>query len=74
MCGGRVRGAVLLARLGITQAEIARRCGVRQAAVSYWSTGFRRPRDEHRVILRDAFGIPLEAWVEPLSDYNSQLL
>lgn len=73
MTRGRVRGAVLLAGLSSTQEEIARRCGVRQAAVSYWTTGFRRPRDEHRIILRDAFGIPIDAWIQPAAEYNSLL-
>jgi transcriptional regulator with XRE-family HTH domain len=70
----RTRGAVLLARLQLRQEDIARRCGVEQAAVSYWTTGARRPRDAHRVILRDAYDIPLDAWLEAPNDYNTLLL
>lgn len=60
----RSRGAVLLARQGLCQAEIARRCGVTRAAVGHWLTGHAVPKDAHRAILRDAYGIPVGAWVE----------
>lgn len=64
MIPSRTRGAVLLSTLGLRQEDIARRAGVRRAAVGHWMTGHRRPLDNHRLILRDVWGIPIEAWVE----------
>lgn len=54
----------MLARLELRQDEIARRCGVVRSAAGHWISGRWRPRDEHRVMLRDAYGIPLVSWVE----------
>jgi transcriptional regulator with XRE-family HTH domain len=64
MIARRSRGAVLVARLGLDQAVIARRCGVARSAVGHWITGTRKPSDAHRVILLDVYGVPLAAWVE----------
>ncbi|WP_441289462.1 helix-turn-helix domain-containing protein [Sorangium sp. KYC3313] len=61
----RTRGAVLLSQLGLDQAEIARRCGVSQSAVSHWTTGRAIPRDGQKMRLRDAYRIPIAAWFEP---------
>ncbi|WP_374761711.1 helix-turn-helix domain-containing protein [Tepidiforma sp.] len=39
-------------RLGLTQAEFARRLGVRQQTVSEWETGLHRPRGASTTLLR----------------------
>ncbi len=65
MIARRSRGAVLVARLGLDQVVIARRCGVVRSTVGHWTTGTRKPSDTHRVILRDVYGVPIEAWIEP---------
>jgi hypothetical protein len=59
----------MLAGLGHRQAEIANTCSVARSTVGHWSTGHSRPLDAHRVILRDAYRIPLEAWIEA-GDHN----
>ncbi|XXX82787.1 helix-turn-helix transcriptional regulator [Sorangium sp. So ce134] len=64
----RTRGAVLVARLGLDQVVIARRCGVARSTVGHWITGVRKPLDTHRVILRDVYGVPPDAWLEPAVD------
>jgi transcriptional regulator with XRE-family HTH domain len=61
----RTRGAVMLTRLDLRQEDIARRCNRSRSTVGHWGTGHTRPRDGERVILRDAYGIPLDAWVQP---------
>lgn len=67
----------MLARLGLREEDIATRCGVTQASVSYWITGTTIPRDRHKLTLRDAFGIPVDAWMTPhdpaAADYKSDL-
>jgi len=46
------RVAALRRRLGLTQAEFARRLGVRQQTVSEWETGLHRPRGASVTLLR----------------------
>ncbi|AUX33170.1 helix-turn-helix transcriptional regulator [Sorangium cellulosum] len=61
----RTHGAVLLARSGLRQEDIARRCGVARSTVGHWMTGARQPSGAtHLMILRDVYGIPIEAWAQ----------
>ncbi|PFG73686.1 helix-turn-helix domain-containing protein [Thermoflexus hugenholtzii] len=46
------RVSALRRRLGLTQAEFARRLGVRQQTVSEWETGLHRPRGASTTLLR----------------------
>jgi transcriptional regulator with XRE-family HTH domain len=64
---GRSRGAVLLARTGRTQAEIAEACGVSRALAGFWTAGTKRPGRDKRERLLVAFNIPPGAWDEPAS-------
>ena len=47
-----VRIAALRQRLGVTQAGLARRLGIRQQTVSEWETGRYRPRGASLTLLR----------------------
>jgi transcriptional regulator with XRE-family HTH domain len=58
-------GAQLLKERFLTQAEVARRVGVSKQVVSRWVAGEKRPDPERRALLEQAFGIPIEAWLEP---------
>jgi len=60
----RSRGAVLLARSGKTQAVVAQRLKVTEAAVSLWVAGTTRPRAEKRSALFSWLRIPVDAWDE----------
>ncbi len=70
----RNKGALLLARNGATQREIAERLGCTQQAAQQWIAGSTRPSKVRRGELRVAYGIPVEAWdeeveaVEPIAD------
>ena len=50
----RQRIAALRERLGLTQAELAKRLGIRQQTVSEWETGRYRPRGASVTLLRMA--------------------
>ena len=65
MKGERTQGSVDLARLGISQKEIARRVRRSRAAVGHWITGQRKPDDDARVLLRDEFGVSTDSWLKP---------
>lgn len=52
-------------REGITQAELARRCGVRINTVARWERGEQVPRGALLVKLLDATGLPADAIVTP---------
>lgn len=65
---GRSRGSVMLARLGLTEKEIARRCRRTRSAVGHWLTGHARPDGDMRLTLRAIYEIPIEAWTEPASE------
>ena len=58
----RSAGARHLARLGLTDADIAARLGCKREQVNYWKTGARVPRAESRARIHSEFGIPLESW------------
>lgn len=60
----RSRGAVLLARLTQTQAQIAREVSVSVAIVNYWQNGERKPGIGNRKALLARYKIPIEAWDE----------
>jgi transcriptional regulator with XRE-family HTH domain len=47
-----------------TQAEIARLCNVSPQAVSGWINGRSKPTPDRMRLLKDRFGIPMEAWTE----------
>ncbi|WP_233562377.1 helix-turn-helix transcriptional regulator [Sorangium cellulosum] len=61
----RTHGSVLLARSGLRQEDIARKCGVARSTVGHWMTGHATPRAvTHLLILRDSYGIPIDAWAQ----------
>lgn len=47
-------------KLGLTQAEVARRMNVDQAAVSHWENGITVPHRKYQKPLEDLFGEPFE--------------
>lgn len=47
-------------KLGLTQAEVAQRMNVDQAAVSNWENGITVPQRKYRKPLEDLFGEPFE--------------
>ncbi len=51
-----------------TQAELARRLGVSQQAVSSWLSGGTTPTAENMAAIEDLFGIPMREWVEAAAD------
>lgn len=74
---GRSRGAIALARIGLSQGAIAarvRRAGVScsRAAVGHWMTGHVRPNGDARTVLRVLFGIVETHWLE--EGHEQQLL
>lgn len=62
----RNKGALLLARNGATQREIAGRLGCTQQAAQQWLSGATRPSKTRRGELRAAFSIPIESWDEEI--------
>ena len=66
--GDRNYGAYLLDRTGVSEEEIAKKCGVSQPAAHFWKTGEKKPRAAMRLILREHFSINLEAWDEAVPD------
>jgi transcriptional regulator with XRE-family HTH domain len=67
----RSRGAVLLARVGQTQEEVAARLKVSRVAVSHWLNGTTKPTRRKREIFLAQYGIPLTSWDEPPSTVES---
>lgn len=61
----RSKGAVLLAKRGETQAEIARKLKVSQPMIALWRSSQRTPRLANRKQLLAKYKIPIEAWDEP---------
>lgn len=55
-------------RLRLTYGAIARKVGCDERAVRMWTAGTHFPRADLASRLRDAFGIPLEAWARPGHD------
>ena len=45
------------------QSKLAEKLGITQQAVSYWSTGHRRPQPHVRVVLCQITGIPEHDWL-----------
>lgn len=45
--------------LMMKQEELARRCGVKQGAVSAWENGTSNPKPEALRIMSDIFGVPI---------------
>lgn len=66
MKGERMQGAVDLARVGLSQQEIARRVRRSRSAVGHWITGTRRPGGDERAALEREFGIAAERWETPV--------
>lgn len=60
----RNRGAVLLSRVQATQDEIGTAMGVVRETISRWQGGAKIPRDGHRALLEDRYGIPSASWTE----------
>jgi transcriptional regulator with XRE-family HTH domain len=52
----------------ISQGQIAKRLDVSQAAISQFMTSAKRPAEDMRRRLREAFAIPFEAWDEELDE------
>ncbi len=61
----RSRGAALLARIGETQDEIARKVGVSRVAVSHWLKGATKPSLATRGRILATYPIPITSWDEP---------
>lgn len=62
----RSQGAVLFARIGSTQADLAKRLGVSTGIVAMWMSGQRLPSPPNRKMLFEVFRIPPASWdVEP---------
>ena len=53
-------------RLGLTQAELADKCGVVKSAVSMWETGDRKPDIVMLKKLAGIFGCTTDALLEPI--------
>ncbi|BCD61727.1 hypothetical protein NrS5_23 [Nitratiruptor phage NrS-5] len=53
-----------------TITNIAKKCHVTHSAVSQWFNGDSRPSLKNIIILRDEFGIPVEAWLDIKSYLN----
>jgi transcriptional regulator with XRE-family HTH domain len=70
-CCSEGRRRLLALLQSITQATIALKVRVTAACVSYWASGTTVPQYARRVALRDAYGIPLEAWDNPANDASS---
>ena len=60
--GPRSEGALRLARIPATQAQIARRIGVRQPTVSNWKCCKVKPDYARRMLLERYYAIPHDAW------------
>jgi len=61
----RNQGAYLLARVGLTDAEIAARVELDRAQVTKYRLSQLKPRSGNRVALRREFAVPEEAWDQP---------
>lgn len=63
------KGAQQLRRLvtppRVLQQRVAKACKVSQQAVSSWMNHKAQPTPAGMRILKDEFGIPMEAWTEP---------
>lgn len=60
----RNRGAVMLARIGETQAKIAKRLKITREEVAYFESGARKPGKVNRAQLQAEYKIPATAWDE----------
>lgn len=60
----RSKGAIALARTGLTQEQIAEKLGCAREQVSYWLTGARKPGKAWRTAIELAFGIAPKLWDE----------
>jgi transcriptional regulator with XRE-family HTH domain len=49
--------------------EVARACGISEAAVSSWACGVARPDYEFALVLEQKFGVPMQSWARaPISN------
>lgn len=55
-------GAVALAALKLSHTVVASACGVARSTSAHWRDGSAKPRREARGVLRDAYGIDVNAW------------
>lgn len=67
MNDGARRLAEWRARKKITQRTLANDLDTDSSTVSHWENGRRRPGLEEAVALREKTGIPVEAWMQPLT-------
>lgn len=67
----RSLGALMLARSGKTDAEIATLCRVSAPAVNYWKAGKKKPSTAKRKILAKHFDILVAAWDQAPPDAAS---
>lgn len=56
------RATLALGRLGKTQTEISKICGVSQALISQYMRGRCLPGHDNRMVIMSCFGIPTEDW------------
>jgi len=47
------------------RAELAKTCGISEAAVSSWACGSARPDYEFALVLEVRFGVPMRSWASP---------
>ena len=54
----------LIKRKGFTQTELAVRCGVTQATISYWVQGLNQPRTKQLPVIAQALGVSVSTLVK----------
>ncbi|MCC6557278.1 MAG: helix-turn-helix transcriptional regulator [Polyangiaceae bacterium] len=66
----RTRAQLHLLRLSakLTQARLARKCGVTQPIISMWISGRRKPTYDNRKTLFEQCGIALDDWDRAAED------
>jgi transcriptional regulator with XRE-family HTH domain len=52
----------------VSQQEVAELCNVTQQAVSGWLKARSKPTPDRMKLLKDRYGIPMEAWTEDAAD------
>lgn len=60
----RSKGAILLARIGVTQEEMAAETGIHQTRISNYLTGIRKPGPGRRRLFLRRYKVPIESWDE----------
>lgn len=71
----RTEGARLLATKvtpQVSQASVARLCGVTQQAVSSWVTGRGNPTPINMAKIEELLGIPMRSWTREAEEANAE--